>query len=217
MQYDGMAWAIGLLALLTLLIAARVLLNRAWFLGWLRGTCGLLVLGVAGVIGMLALDLGSYTVVPESKLLATISFTADAPQQYRVTLLQGAEERTVRLDGDLWQLDARLFQWKGLGALIGLQPGYRLEKLTGRYLGMEQQQQSLNSRVVLARSRYGIDLWSWLRMGGTRDFYLFDPQARRVNYLPMANGAAYSVSLAPTGLLVKPLNSAAEQAFKSWQ
>ena len=217
MQYDGMAWGIGLLALLAFLISARILLNSSWFLGWLRGTCGLALLALAGVISMLALDLGLYSAVPANDLLVTVSFEVDGPQRYRVSLLQGAEERTLSLDGDLWQLDARIFQWKGLGALIGLQPGYRLEKITGRYLSIEQQQQSLNTRVALARSRYGIDLWSWLRMGGTRDFYLFDPQARRVNYLPMADGAVYSVALAPTGLLVNPLNQAAVQALNSWK
>lgn len=215
MQYDGMAWGIGLLALLALWVAARFLLNGSWFLGWLRGTCGLLLLTLAGVIVLLALDLGSYSAVPQSKLLATISFEADGAQRYRVNLLQGSSDRTVSLDGDLWQLDVRLFQWKGLAALIGLEPGYRLEKVTGRYLSMEQQQQSLSARATLAKSRYGIDLWSWLRMGGS-DLYLFDPQSRRVNYLPMADGAVFTITLAATGLLVHPLNPAAEQALKSW-
>lgn len=216
MQYDGMAWGIGLLALLALWVAARILLNGSWLLGWLRGTSGLLVAAVAGVIVMLALDLGTYSVVPPNKLLVTITFQADGPQHYRVNLQQAESDRTVSLDGDLWQLDVRLFQWKGLAALIGLEPGYRLEKITGRYLAMEQQQQSQSARVALANGRYGIDLWSWLRMGNS-DFHVFDPQARRVNFLPMANGAVYTVSLAATGLLVEPLNQTAEQALKQWQ
>lgn len=41
MQYDGLAWAIALLAALVLWVALRVLVNSSWFLGWLRGTCGL--------------------------------------------------------------------------------------------------------------------------------------------------------------------------------
>jgi hypothetical protein len=216
MQYDGMAWGIGLLALLAIWVAARILLNGSWFLGWLRGTIGLLLVALASVIVLLALDMGTYTAVSRDKPLVTIGFEADGPQRYRVNLLQGGSEHTVSLDGELWQLDVRLLQWKGLAALIGLEPGYRLEKLTGRYLSMEQQQQSLSARVALSRSRYGIDLWHWLRMGNM-DLHVFDAQARRVNYLPMANGAVYSISLAATGLLVHPLNQAAEQALKSWK
>ena len=216
MQYDGMAWIIGLLAVLAVWIAARILLNGSWFLGWLRGTCGLLLLALAGVVVMLALDLGTYSVVPANKVLATIGFEAEGAQRYRVNLLQNGAEQTVSLDGDLWQLDVRLFQWQGLAALIGLQPGYRLEKLTGRYLALEQQQQSLSAKVALSSSRYGIDLWRGLRLGNS-ELYFFDPQARRVNYLPMTNGAVYSISLAATGLLVQPQNKTAEDALSAWR
>ena len=38
------------------------------------------------------------------------------------------------LEGDLWQLDLNLLRWKSLAELIGLESGYRLERLSGRYL-----------------------------------------------------------------------------------
>lgn len=216
MQYDGLAWFIGLLAVLALFIAARILLTRSWFLGWLRGTLGLAFLGLAALVGVVAYDLLSYGALPEGKPLLTLSFAADGPQRYRVNLLEGGEERAVTLEGDLWQLDARLLRWKGLAALIGLQPGYRLEKLSGRFLAIEQQESARYAQVSLAQSPYGIDLWRWLRLG-QHDLFLFDPQAARVTYLPIADGAMFSVSLSPTGLLAQPMNQAANQALKDWQ
>ena len=217
MQYDGLAWGTGLLALVALMIALRILLKTNWFLGWLRGTCGLAFFALSGFVVLVALDLGRYSTVPQNQPLATISMKEDGPQRFRVTLTQGADDQSFYLDGDLWQLDVRLFQWKGLAALIGLEPGYRLEKISGRYLAIEQQGQALNSRIELAPSRYGIDLWRWLRLGKMHHLFLFDPQARRVNYLPMVDDAMFSISLAPTGLLVEPLNHAAKQALKDWQ
>jgi hypothetical protein len=215
MQYDGLAWATALLALLAVLIAARILFGGHWLLGWLRGTCGLAFLGLAGLVGLVAYDLHGYTPLPEGKPLVTLSFKADGPR-YRVNLLEGGRERSVTLEGDLWQLDARLLQWKGLAALIGLQPGYRLERLTGRFLAIEQQTLAQHARVDLARSPYGIDLWRWLRMG-QHDLFMFDPQARRVTYLPIADDAVYAVSLTSTGLLAQPMNQAAKQALQDWQ
>lgn len=120
------------------------------------------------------------------------------------------------LDGDLWQLDARLFKWKGLGDLLGLQPGYRLERLSGRYLAIEQQALAQHSRAPLAESPYGVDVWRWLRLT-QQDFFLFLPEAQRVTYLPMADGAVFSVSLSPTGLLAEPLNQSAVEALKDWR
>lgn len=215
MQYGGLAWAIALLALLAAFVAARILFNRHWFLGWLRGTCGLAFLALAALIGLLANDLRSYAPIAEGKPLVTLSFKADGPL-YRVSLLEGDRERTLTMEGDLWQLDARFLQWKGLAALIGLQSGYRLEKLSGRFLSIEQQSQAQHTRVELARSPYGIDLWRWLRLG-QHDLFIFDPQARRVTYLPLADEAVYSISLTSAGLLAEPMNTAAKQALKDWQ
>lgn len=216
MQYDGLAWFTGLLALLALFVAARILFAPNWFLAWLRGTLGLAFLALALLVGVVAYDLRSYDAQVRDKPLVTLSFAADGPQRYRVNLLEGGDEREVLLEGDLWQLDARLLGWKGLAALIGLQPGYRLEKLSGRFLAIEQQQNARYDQVQLAQSPYGIDLWRWLRLG-QRDLFLFDPQAARVTYLPIADGAVFSVSLSPTGLLAQPMNQAAEQALKDWQ
>lgn len=216
MQYDGLAWAIALLAALVLWIALRILLNSSWFLGWLRGTFGLAFLAVAALVGVIAYDLTSYSALPVDKPLATLSFQSEGEQRYRVTVLEGAVERSVSLEGDLWQLDARLFGLRGLAELIGLESGYRLEKLSGRFLAIEQQALAQRPTAKLASSPYGIDLWRWLRLG-QRDLFLFDPQALRVPYLPIANGAAYSVRLTPTGLLAEPLNEPARQALKDWQ
>jgi hypothetical protein len=214
MQYGGLAWATGLLALLVAFVAARILFNRHWFLGWLRGTCGLAFLALATFIGVLAYDLLSYKPIAEGKPLATLSFKADG-SLYRVNVLEGGQERTLTMEGDLWQLDARLLQWKGLAALIGLQPGYRLEKLSGRFLSIEAQSLAQHARVDLARSPYGIDLWHWLRVG-QHDLFMFDPQALRVTYLPLADDAVFSISLTPAGLLAEPMNQAAKQALENW-
>lgn len=216
MQYDGLAWAIGLLSLLVLWVALRVLMNSSWFLGWLRGTVGLLFLGLAALVGVIAYDLMSYSTLPEDRALLTLSFQAEGPQRYRVTLVEGADERSASLDGDLWQLDGRLLRLRGLAELIGLEPGYRLDQLSGRFLAIEQQAVAQRPKAVLAQSPLRIDLWRWLRLSG-RDLFLFDAQALRVPYLPIADGAAYEVRLASTGLLATPLNGAARQALKDWQ
>src|SRR5690606_31666205 len=144
-------------------VALRILLNSSWFLGWLRGTLGLAFLGAAGVVGMIAYDLMSYSPLPTEQPLVTVSFQAEGAQRFRVELSQNAESRSVVLDGDLWRLDVRLFQLRGLAKLIGLESGYRLERLTGRFKDPEQQQDlAYRTQVKLERSAYGIDLWQWL-------------------------------------------------------
>lgn len=215
MQYDALAWATALLALLVLFIALRILFGGRWFLAWLRGTSGLVFLAAAALVGLVAYDLSRYDPLPANKPLLTLSFHRTA-NVYQVDILEGGVQRSVNLEGDLWQLDVRLLQWKGLAALIGLEPGYRLEKINSRFLSIEQQSQARYTQAELTSSLYGVDLWRWLRLG-QHDLFLFDAQARRVTYLPMADQAVFNVSLTPTGLLAEPMNEAAHQALKDWQ
>lgn len=216
MQYNGLAWAVALIALLVLAIGGRMLLQRGWFRGWLRGTCGLAILGLAALIALVAYDLRSYSPLPPAgEPLLTLSVKAEGSQRYLVTLREGGQERSAILNGDLWQLDARVLAWKGLATLIGLRPGYRLELLAGRYLAMEQQTSAEPSRVALAASPYGVDLWRWLREG-RRDLFLFDARGARVTFLPLTDGAVYAVRLAGTGLLAEPQNQAARDALAQW-
>lgn len=213
MQYNGLTWAIALMALLVLVIAGRVLRRPGWFLGWLRGTCGLAILALAVLVGVVAYDLYSYTEVPAAgRSLATLKFSAEGSQRYRVTIQEGARERNTILDGDLWQLDARVLGWSRLATLIGLRPGYRLDTLSSRYQTAEQQAMAESSRAVLGVSPYGLDLWRWLR-DTEQGLFLFDARGARVTLLPMADGAVFNVSLTSAGLVAEAQNQAAQDAL----
>jgi hypothetical protein len=60
MQYLGLAVVVALLALITALVALRLLLSGHWLLGWLRGTFGMLVLALGGLIGLIGWDISTY-------------------------------------------------------------------------------------------------------------------------------------------------------------
>lgn len=216
MQFIGLGIGIAILALVVLLFATRILFDKHWLMGWLRGMFGLTLLSAAVAGGLIAYDISTYQEIPRDKPLLMLSAQAEGAQRYRVNIIEGAVERNFLLDGDLWQLDVRQLKWKGLADLIGLNQGYRLEVLSGRFLSIEQQELAQFTHVELAKSLYGADFWKGLR-NFNKDLFVVDANALRVNYLPIADGAVYSVSLTPTGLLAKPLNSAAQQAVKDWQ
>ena len=215
MQYIGLAVVVALLAIVTALVAVRMLAGGHWLLGWLRGTLGMLLLSLAGLVGLVAWDVTTYQPLGHGTSLVSLTFKADGHQRYQVEVQEGQYSRFVTLEGDLWQLDLRALHWKGLAALIGLEPGYRLERLSGRYLAVEQQDQARRPSVQLGHSRTGVDLWAWLHRCQCAPLML-ETQLRRVSYLPIADGAVYTVEMAPTGLLAQPASLAAEQAMKGW-
>ena len=214
MQYNGLVWGCVLLSLLLLGLSGRLLVERSWLLGWLRGTAGMLGILAALCLSMLAYDLYSYKPLPETgEPLLEISFRADGTQRYLVTLTEGERVRTIPLTGDLWQLDVRVLRWKGLAALIGLEPGCRLDQLTGRFLSAEQEAGADGNRVLLSRSPAGLDLWRWLR-DNRRDFGMFDAWGGRISFQPMADRAKYEVRLTAAGLMIEPVNDSAREAGK---
>lgn len=215
MQYLGLSVVVALLGLGILLVAFRVLSGGRWLLGWLRGTLGMLVVALGILFGFVAWDISSYQPLATDKPVATLSFHSDGRQRYRVEVDSVGQSSNFTLEGDLWQLDLRLLQWKGLATLIGLEPGFRLGKLTGRYLAVEQQDEARHPRVVLKESLAGVDLWKRIHQCQCAPL-LIDAQLRRVSYLPIADGAAFAIELTPTGLLATPINAAAEEALKDW-
>ena len=77
MQYVGLAVVVALLAIVTALVAVRMLAGGQWLLGWLRGTLGMLVLSLAGLVGLVAWDFTTYQSLGHSSPLVSLTFQAD--------------------------------------------------------------------------------------------------------------------------------------------
>lgn len=202
-------------ALVVLLLVALVCIvllwwRRDWFIQWLKGTLGFVLLAFI-IYAFLALtDLWSYQQFNREESIATISVYELAKQEYDLTLIdtEGKEQR-FKILGDQWQLDARMLLWKGPFADAGTMPLYRLDRLSGRYYSLEQERNAERTVYGLTQSRW-FDLWEWLR---SHAFWL-DAQVGSAVYMPLTNGAVYNIGLTPKGLIAKPLNDVAEEALQ---
>ncbi len=171
----------------------------------LGGGLALLLLGVL----LLGGNLWTFSRLAHEQPVADIRFRQLAPYRYLVVLRTSAgEERRFVIEGDQWQLDARVIKWRPWANLLGLDAMYRLERLSGRY-----------SRADLARRRRpsvhvltpvaAVDLWAasepllhWLP--------LFDAVYGSAVYLPMKDAVAYHVTLSQSGLLARPADPSIE-------
>ncbi len=217
MFYNAVAVAFVLICLTGLYLAGRVLLRKGWLLGWLRGMCGMVVLALGLLVGLIAFDIFSYQQILNEKSLATVSFKKLASQRYNAVLVDAdGREQRFELYGDQWQLDARLVKWSGAMAGFGIKPAYRLDRISGRYFSLEDERSARRSVYPLVESRYGIDLWAWLHQAN-RELPWIDAVYGNATFVPMEDGALYEVTLSHTGLLARPLNDPAKQAVSRWQ
>jgi len=217
MTYLLLTIAAVVVAIIIFVIAARLLFRNRWFLAWLRGMTGMVLLVLAGILGFIALDLYGYKQLTSDKHIATLTFHAKGNQHYTVDLVDNlGVEAHYELYGDLWQLDARLLRWHPNTIRFGIKPGYKLERLSGRYISIEQEQQAKRTVHGLNQRYEYIDLWAWLHQYG-EGLDLVSAQYGSATYMPMADNALFAVYLSTSGLVAKPLNEPAQATVSQWQ
>lgn len=204
------------IALAVLLLAGKLLAKSRWFLGWLRGMVGLcLILGAIGIfVG--AADIYTYQQLNKEKVVASLSFKIIEPQQYRVSLIdREGREKTIQLNGDLWQLHTRILRWGTSLSTFGFPTGYRLDRLSGRFYSLEKEKRSKQTVYELGRGNRSFDVWRLLK-DYVQSTSVVNASYGTTTYLPMTDGALYSVSLSHDGLFASPRNSAAKTAASEW-
>ena len=115
---------------------------------------------------------------------------------------------------DEWQIDARIIKWHGWVQLLGLNAQYRLERISGRYTDIEEEQ--LRTRTVYSLgSKDEIDYWKLIN--GYKEWLPWvDAYYGSATYLPMTDNATYEISLTQTGLIARPLDAKAKEKIKLW-
>jgi hypothetical protein len=175
---------------------------------------------VSGAMGgasiLLAFSYYGYGRLIDEQLVSRIEFSESAPGQYTARLMiDGQTDRLLELRGDEWQMDARVVNWKPPATLLGLDPIYQLDRLSGRYSDIDDEMSE--ERTVHALSEeLSLDVWRVARkfpmlMPGVDAYY------GTATYLPMANGARFEVTLTRTALIARPVNEQAREAVGQWE
>ena len=212
MIYTIVAGLFFLIAFLCLWLALWALWNAGWVLGWLRGNIGVLLLAFAAIFVFVAVDISTYHQLNRDGVVATLSVEQKSPQNFVLTLgLVSGEENKYEISGDLWQLEGRALHWREGYNPLGLQPAYRLVKISGRYYSLEQERHAPKSIQSLSRSRFGVDMWAALEQFNAWWLTPFRGENVSVRFVPMADGALYQLVLTETqGMIVRPLNDRAK-------
>ncbi len=175
------------------------------------------VLSAAVLSGFLVLTMSyfGYQRLTGEQLVTRVEFSRVAPYEYRARLMmEGQRDRFFLLTGDEWQIDARLVSWKPPATILGLEPIYRLERLSGRYAEVDQEREQPRTVHALTPKPL-LDVWTVARqfpllMPGVDAYY------GTATYVPMADGAIYEVALSRDALIARPANDAARAALSRW-
>jgi len=181
-----------------------------------RSLAGGVVSGAMGSASiLLAFSYYGYGRLIDEQLVSRIEFSQSSPGEYTARLMiDGEIDRLLELRGDEWQMDARVVNWKPPATLLGLDPIYQLDRLSGRYSDIDDEMSE--ERTVHALSEeLPLDVWRVARkfpllMPGVDAYY------GTATYLPMADGARFEVTLTRTALIARPVNEQARDAVGQW-
>ncbi|MEM8816177.1 MAG: hypothetical protein AAFX56_20300 [Pseudomonadota bacterium] len=170
---------------------------------------------VGGLGVVLAMSYLSYSRLTDEQQIGMIEFVNVGDDAYEARLmLDGERDRIVTLNGNEWQLDARVVSWKPPATVLGLDPIYKLERLSGRYTDIRQEQ--TRKRTVYALSEVEtLDVWQ-LAQQFPRLLPGIDAYYGTATYLPMADGARYELSMSRDALIARPFNDTARDALGRW-
>ena len=206
----------ALVGLLLIIAGIRRFWQRRILTGTLAGTGGLCLISVATAFILLALNIQTYHRLTYEKPIVSLAFKQLGPQKYNVTLEypdRNQHEEFI-LNGDEWQLDARILRWKPALQIIGFNTIFRLERLNGRY-GKIDQELSQPRTVYSLAEKQGLDIWSLARE--YQDWLKWlDAYYGNATYLPMQDGARFVVAINQYGLIARPDNIPAEDALSEW-
>jgi hypothetical protein len=215
----------GVIALL--LGLSRWLARRPWAAAGNLGLAVALFL-IAHSYWPAAMHLRTYEDLPRNAMVAQVHCERTGPQAYRVTLtrLPGGRMQVYLMRGDEWRLDARTLVWQGRAAKLGLQPGYRLDRLVARYRSAEPKDGADPAVPIPPPTGFelsdadepGEDIWAQARTGARWEgsiiaSHVYGPWRR------LAEGARYDVWMKRdprTGTVTldaRPGNEAAAQAM----
>lgn len=164
---------------------------------------------------MLAFSYYGYDRLIDEQYVGRIQFSQSAPEQYVARLMiENEQDRMYELLGNEWQMDARVVTWKPPATLLGLDPIFRLDRLSGRYAEVDDERAKLRSVHALSEP-VTMDVWQFARkypklMPGV------DAHYGTATYLPMADQAIFEVTMTRTGLIARPVNEAAADAVGQW-
>jgi len=186
---------------------------------------GLVFILLASSSFLLASNLHTYQRLTFEQEVAEVTFERLDEQEYRAEIkaLDSDFLRVVNIRGDEWQLDTQVLTWKGIATLFGLDANYRLHRISGRYIDIDEEKNSPRSVYSLVQKTelptviedQNFDLWqfahkykSWMRW--------VDAAYGSAVFLPMTDSAKYSVAISRTGLIARPANREARIAVSQW-
>lgn len=184
----------------------KMMQNKKWGAGFRNSSYLLVALFFLIILSLIGSNVLTYHRLTHESPIALLDIEQIKHQQFRVKLLQLENCRKLSYDinGDEWQLDARIIKWHGWANLLGLDASFQLDRISGRYQSIAQQRSHLPT-VYSLETKQKYDLWAlktkynWLPW--------LDAKYGQSVFLAMKNDQSYQIFMTQSGLIARAFES----------
>jgi hypothetical protein len=161
----------------------------------------LLIVGGA-VLAVIAIGTQGMQALFDEQSAARIKIVPTGVQRYdaTVTFADGRVE-TYDLAGDEIYIDGHIVKWTPLANMLGLQTLYRLERISGRYRSIEQENTARRTIYSIGKPVV-VDLVALGKRLPLANFY--DAEYGSASFVPVAEPGELDLMVSTTGLLLRP-------------
>ena len=192
------------------IFATWLLFRKKLLIASVNGTFGISLLSTASVLALVLLNLNTYARLTSEQLLAVVEIGSKSSRGTPINVMRGKHHQTFYIDAKEWQIDARFLKWKYWAYLLGKEPVVRLEGLRERFPSYENRipAQYNFDKDFPVLSEWGSAISDLLGM--------VDSYYGSAVYMPVVQGATYTVSATTTGLIARAKNMQAKNAVAEW-
>lgn len=201
---SGIAVGFGLLGVVLVGLAVRAVRGGRWGGGAARTGGAALFLALGALAGTLGVSTHGYRALTQEELALTVTTVPTGARTFQAFLeFPDGRDTTLHVLGDQLLVDAHILKWQYFANVLGYSTQYELDRLTGRYVDIENER-ALPRTVHSLKTDKPVDLfelvarYAWLR-------FLVDTEYGSATYVDVDAPARFQVRVSTTGLLIRPV------------
>lgn len=198
--------AFDLLAVALIVAAASAWRNRRRASALVGFLCAALSLSLGLLAGAIIVGTKGYRALTQETVAATIRTEplAGTPQHFRATVtMPDGSLKMFELAGDAVYVDAHVLKWRPVVNLLGLHTVYELDRISGRYHALSDEQNRERTVFSLATPKPFNSFDLARRYWVLRPFV--DAQYGSATFIQATAPGTWEVRVSTTGLLVRPV------------
>jgi hypothetical protein len=189
------------------LIAFIVSLRKRRFMGAISNFIfAFLMLALSLLFGVITISIQGYNSLTREELAAHVEIIPLKQQSFtaRIILPDGEEKQYV-LEGDEFYIDAHILKWKSIANLLGIHTLYELDRVSGRYTGIEDETNKKRTVYSLGEKRM-IDIFK-MRLQYPFLSFLVDAEYGSASFVTVKKQRKLNVMVSTTGLLIRDVEN----------